>query len=68
MGGMRRESERAAVETATRAEAELEALKREHEAKERARVAATGANGARRRARASRCVVDDRDARVGVCG
>ena len=29
------------METATRAEAELEALKREHEAKERARVAAT---------------------------
>ena len=31
VGGMRRESERAAVETATRAEAELEALKREHD-------------------------------------
>lgn len=56
VGGMRRESERAAVETATRAEAELEALKREHEAKERARVAAaerTARDAARARRDAS---------------
>ena len=64
VGGMRRESERAAVETATRAEAELEALKREHEAKERARVAAT-----ERTARAPRGVAmrRRRSGRAGRC-
>ena len=49
--GMRRERERAAVETATRAEATLEALKREHEAIELARVAAEDEDATDRTAR-----------------